>query len=118
MVTYVPYLLIFLAAFFNACMDAFENENFFESIFKNWNQKVWYKRESWKHAKRVFSFKLDAWHMSKAFMIICMSMCFAIQIYIESVQPDFIDVAIRICYFGTIWNFTFWLFYHKIFMIK
>src|SRR5688572_12439947 len=40
-------IFILLAVFFNAVCDAVENENFFESIFKNLPRQFWYKRESW-----------------------------------------------------------------------
>lgn len=100
----ISIILFSLAAFFNACMDAFENENFFESIFRNKNQRFWYKRESWKWAKKIGGYKLDAWHISKSCMIICI--CFAI-------FPNWKGFIL-----GIVWNIIFVLFYHKIFKIK
>jgi hypothetical protein len=67
----VSYIFILVAAVFCALMDIVENENFFESIFKNKNQNFWYKRVSWNHAKKIFGYKFDAWHISKSLMIIC-----------------------------------------------
>lgn len=104
------YLLIYWAAFFNACMDAFENENFFESMFRNSNQRIWYKRESWKYAKKIFGYKLDAWHISKSCMILCF--CGALAF------PPKDSWWVIVINYGLIWNLTFWLFYHKVFGIK
>jgi hypothetical protein len=113
--------LIILAAFFNAVMDAVENENFFESIFRNLNQKFWYKRESWKYAKKAFGYRFDAWHTAKSCMIT--SLCAAI--YIEQFSNQiwhtgllFIDIGIDIIIAGVIWNLAFTLFYHKLFNVK
>ena len=108
-------LVIFaLAAFFNACMDAFENENFHESVFKNWNQKFWYKRESWKYAKVIpfTKYKLDAWHISKTLMVI--SAAIAI---IVGYNWD-MNWMLKLPLLGGIWITTFNFVYHKVFKIK
>lgn len=63
--------LIAAAAVLNAFMDIVENENFSSSIFRNLNPKFWYKRESWKYAKKVLGTKLDAWHIAKGAMLFC-----------------------------------------------
>lgn len=113
--------LILLAVFFNAIMDAVENENISESVFKNLPKQFWYKRESWKYAKKIFGYRLDAWHIAKSFMIICL--CSAI--YFEQFSNQiwhtgrtFIDIGIDIVIAGIIWNAGFWLFYHKLFKVK
>ena len=74
----MSFILIALAAVFNAVMDALENENFSRSVFKLLNPKFWYKRESWKYAKKIFGYKVDAWHLAKSSMIICVAfaVCF------------------------------------------
>lgn len=102
-------LLVILAAYFNALMDRLENETFFTSVFKNMNQKFWYKRESWKYAKRVFNYKIDGWHLAKSSMIVCL--CLAIVFY----TPMFgwIDFVL----FGLLWNLTFNIFYNRIFKL-
>jgi len=106
----IGYLFIFLHAFFSACADAFENENFFESIFKRFNQRFWYKRESWRYTKKFFGYRFDAWHISKSLMVICLLATLPIDIpgswYVILING------------AALWNFTFWLFYHKIFKIK
>lgn len=106
----IGYLFIALAAFFNACCDAFENENYFESIFKHWEQRFWYKRESWKYARKIGGVRLDGWHIAKSLMIISFaaSLCFD---YRGSGWVVMLNAGIT-------WNVTFVLFYHYIFKIK
>lgn len=110
-----PALLV-LACFFNAVMDATENENFSESIFKNLPKQFWYKRESWKYAPKLFGYKFDAWHMAKSCMIACLILC-AIFFKYWSVEK-WQDVALYLAGGGLIWNGCFWLFYHKLFKVK
>ena len=104
-------LFLFIASALNAVMDALENENFYESIFSDMDETFWYKRKSWKFARKVFSYKIDAWHLAKSGMIIFFLL--AIVSY-EPVLGGALDV---ICG-GLLWNFTFWLFYHKLFGVK
>src|SRR5689334_21738421 len=106
------YLLVVVAAFFNAVMDATENTpNFDESIFKNLDKRFWCKDVSWEFAKKLFGYKFDAWHLSKSAMIIC----FACAIILFKAKHNFIVHLVSI---GLVWNFCFWLFYHKIFKVK
>lgn len=105
-------LLFFsLIVFFDAVCDALENENFFESIFRNFNQKFWYKRVSWQFAKKIFNYKLDAWHISKSLKVGCIIL--SMQTYSEIIG-FWQDLLI----YGTVWIFLFWLFYNKIFRVK
>lgn len=117
----ISLLFVLMASFFNACMDAWENENYFESIFKMWDQKFWYKRESWKYAKRVGGYRLDGWHLAKSAMILCI--CAAI--YTEQFSGQFwhtnyclLNIGIDIAVSSLIWNLGFSLFYHNIFQVK
>lgn len=107
----ITYLLIFLAAFFNAVMDACENENFEESILKKWDRRFWYKRDSWKYTKKIIGYRPDAWHLSKSLMIIC----FVLAVIFYEPKHEWWVVFIS-C--GIIWNVAFWLFYNKLFGIK
>jgi hypothetical protein len=92
-------------------MDAIENENFFESIFSDMDKRFWYKRESWRSTKKIFGYRFDAWHVAKSMMIILMVLA---AVLYEPVLGQLYDFLL--C--GVIWNFTFWLFYHKIFGVK
>ena len=96
---FLSYILIALAAICNAFMDIVENENFHASIFKNLNQKFWYKKGSWLYAKRIGGYKLDAWHLAKSLMIILI--CVAIITY-----HPFIPIIDFVIY-GLLWNLTF-----------
>lgn len=113
MITFIlGYISIVVSAFFNSVMDATENTpNFNESVFKNLNKRFWCKDVSWQFAKRVFGYKFDAWHMSKSAMI----MFLAVSIILFSNHPVHVIHSVGI---GIVWNFTFWLFYHKIFKVK
>jgi hypothetical protein len=115
-------IFILLAAFFNAVMDAVENENFFESIFKNLPKQFWYKRESWKYVKKIFGYRPDAWHLSKTLMLFCFTgavISFAASVISFSLPlKKWQDVAMYVAAFGVIWNASFWLFYHVIFKVK
>lgn len=110
----IGYIFIVLAVFFNACCDAFENENYFESTFKHWNQKFWYKRESWKYARKIFGYKLDAWHIAKTLWIVCFGMAVAASV-IWPYRGSWYVIIINV---GVIWNLSFWFFYHILFKIK
>lgn len=93
MIEPVSILFLCLAVVCNAIMDIVENENFFISIFKNLNQKFWYKRESWKYARKVFNTKLDAWHIFKFFMVLFICL---------SISPTLNGLI-----YGLIWNVVF-----------
>lgn len=92
-------------------MDAVENENISESIFKNLPKQFWYKRESWKYAPKFMGYKFDAWHLSKSAMIICLVCAI---VFFERKNAWWLDIII----FGAIWNIGFVFFYHKIFRVK
>lgn len=105
MTNYLSIIFIILAAIFNSLMDIVENENFFISRFNNLlNQQFWYKRESWKYAKKLFGYKFDAWHISKTCMIFCI--CLAI-------KPNLYGLI-----YGLIWILVFNIFYNWIWKIK
>lgn len=117
----ISLLLIMLAALFNSVMDAIENENIFESIFRDLDQRFWFKRESWKHSKKFFGYRFDAWHISKSLMIICK----VAAVYCEQFSHQIwhtgnvlIDIIIDIIVAGIVWNLTFTFFYHKLFKVK
>jgi hypothetical protein len=106
------YAFVVMASFFNACMDAFENEpNFNESIFKKWDKNFWLKTVSWSSAKKVFGYKIDGWHLSKSLMVI--SFACAI-IFFRPLHEWWVHLIT----IGVLWNAGFWIFYHKTFGIK
>ncbi|MGN6438390.1 MAG: hypothetical protein ACTHMM_17740 [Agriterribacter sp.] len=101
-------LFVAIAAMLCALMDRVENENFYESIFRDRNERFWYKRVSWKYAKKIFGWKADAWHIAKSMMIF--SLAFAIVFY-KPVLLWWIDWVV----IGAIWISVFNVFYNKIF---
>lgn len=108
----VSYALVLLAALFNAVMDATENApNFNESIFKRLSQKFWLKEVSWKAAKKIFGYKLDAWHLAKS----CMILCFVAAILTFENKHQW---WVYLMSFAAIWNLGFDLFYHWLLKVK
>lgn len=103
-------LFVALAAMFSAICDLLENENFYESVFKNLPERFWYKRVSWKYAKKIFGYKIDAWHLSKSAMIICIALA---AVYCPNWGGMFILII-----FGTEWIVCFNLCYNKFFRRK
>ena len=102
----ISLFLVILAAIFNAIMDTLENENFYSSWFGNLNERFFYKRISWKYAKKIGGYKLDAWHLAKSCMIL--SMAGAVVVHNGHGWMPFV-------YIGIVWNLTFNLFYNKVF---
>lgn len=112
-------LFFILAAAFNAVMDALENENFHESIFKKWNRFFWYKRESWFVAKTIWGYKFDGWHLAKSAMVVSLVLSVIHFPGFHSSGWQYVfDVLFLLLIYGILWNVIFWLFYHKLFKIK
>jgi hypothetical protein len=114
-------------------MDLVENENFYQSIFYRVqrtnkdierNNNFWYKRESWQHAKKLFGYKFDAWHISKSMMIILTITSTVIGIYVEGPLLHFlfnniwVNVFFEVIIRGLAWDVIFYLFYDKLFRAK
>lgn len=117
----ISLVFIGLASFFNACMDAWENENYFESIFKHWDQKFWYKRVSWQYVSKIFGYHLDGWHLAKSAMIICIGGAIYTEQFSNQIwhtTSTLLNIGIDILIMGIIWNLGFTLFYHHIFRVK
>ena len=106
----IGYLFIALAALFNACMDAWENENYFESVFKHWNQRFWYKRESWKHVRKILGYRPDSWHLGKTLMVCCIA-----GVACSDIPGSWWVIVLNV---GIVWNVVFIASYHWWFGIK
>lgn len=110
-------IFIALSAVFNAVMDGVENENFHESrILRDLNPRFWYKRESWKYCRKIFGYHVDAWHIAKSLMIICVAA--AVLCCIRNNVADKWLLIVHFLLIGIVWNSTFKLFYHQILGIK
>lgn len=116
MMLFYIYLLIFMGAFFNACMDTFENSpNFNKSIFKNLNKKFWCKDVSCDYVKLIFGYRFDSWHISKSLMWISIIGGWVVASYVP--HPH-LPLFIHFIGLASTWNITFPLFYNLIFRFK
>lgn len=92
-------VLIILAAFFNAVMDKTKDTiQYKSSVFKKWG-KFWNDEEPTKYFWFT-KYKLNAWHLSKSLMIICICAAMSSTIW------EFII-------YGIIWNLVFNFMYNK-----
>lgn len=80
--------------------------HFEKSIFADMNPKFWNPNVSWKYAKKVFGYKIDAWHLFKSAMIICL--CLSVVSYSE-ICVWWVDFFI----FGLVWNTIFNIYFNK-----
>lgn len=106
----LPLVLFALAALFNAVMDSLEEGHFTKSIFRNLNPKFWYKYESWKYVRKIpiINYPVDAWHISKTLMVMCLSGATAPSMTI------FPDYWLNFIALGVVWNIIFTVFYDHI----
>lgn len=113
---------VFLAAFFNAVMDATENEpNFNESILKNLNPKWWLKSVSCNYVKLIAGYRPDAWHLSKTCMVFSITGAIISAIFVGvylAHNPSLLFISGSISAIGAAWIGSFDLFYNLIFKIK
>jgi hypothetical protein len=112
-------LFVALAAICNSIMDTVENETIHSSIFSGSKPSFWYKRVSWKYARTIFNYKLDAWHLFKSAMIILLCAAAISYHYFPVFRYELIWKSKWACaadamIFGIAWNFPFNLFYNKI----
>ena len=94
-----------MGAVFNAVMDRTENSVAFnKSIFSHRDPKFWCKDISWQYAKKLpfTRYKLDAWHIAKSMMIICLAFSLTLDGLVWWEVPIL----------GTMWNAVFTFFYH------
>lgn len=103
----ITLILISVAAFFKAVADKVDH-HFDTSIFKNLNPNFWDRDISSEKAKRIFNYKIDAWHLSQSAMIICMIVAWSLH------NKSFIAWYWQVLIAGTVWNLVFNLFYNKI----
>ena len=130
----ISLILWSIAPIFNAIMDLVEAEPFYQSIFfkapnstnsnvetvTKWNN-WWYKRISWAYAKKIFGYKIDAWHISKSLMIIFIvasAILFHFEEMLFNTKFLWINISLEVVIRGLSWNTIFSLFYHKLFRSK
>lgn len=107
----ISIILFALASIFDAIMDTLETGHFSNSVFKHLDPKFWAKDTSWQHATKIGGYPLDAWHITKTFMIF--SLALGVVFYkplFEYWWMDFIGL-------GVVWIACFDLFYN-VFLVK
>lgn len=104
--TWTGEILLIVAAIFKAVADTVDH-HFDSSIFRRMDVTFWDRDISSNKAKRIFNYKIDAWHLSQSAMIICM--VFAM-IFHQNKLAWYWEVVIG----GTLWNIVFNTFYNKI----
>lgn len=104
MITYPSLLFFASSAIMNAIMDSIENEHILLTKFSRLNPSFWSKRESWKVAKMIGSYRIDAWHLAKSGMVIML--IFSIITY-KPVYSFWFDFFL----YGYWWNIIFNSFY-------
>lgn len=111
-------LCIALAAICNAVMDNLYVYRIGGSIFNKYDAAFWCKDVSWNKAKRVFGYKIDAWHLFKSAMIIFL--CASAVVYHQLPNWWFhfsywwLDAFKDMAACGIAWNMVFNLFYNKL----
>lgn len=119
--SFVIILLVVTASFFKAVMDRLENDGAFgQSVFKNMRKEFWLKTVSWMHARKIFRYRVDAWHLAWSVCIVCLLSAISVGIamgYAAGHIASYIvfDIFFYIGYvvlLGVVWNFTFNVFYH------
>lgn len=101
-------ILLIGAAFFKAVADNVDH-HFDTSIFKKLNPKFWDRDISSETARRVFSYKIDAWHISQSLMLIFL---IAGAIFHErKLENPWLEITAG----GILWNIVFNLFYNAMY---
>jgi len=108
-------IFIILAAICNAVMDTL-SFHFSSSIFSKKKPNFWDPNISWRFAKKIGGYKLDAWHLFKSSMIVFLVI--SIIIYNIFPFPSIIKWYFQVPILGVAWNLTFNLFFNKIFTKK
>lgn len=105
-------IFFFLAGVLNAFMDTIDEGHFQYSIFRNLNPKFWYRWESWKWAKHIANYPLDAWHLAKSLMWTCVSLG---AVSYHKAGPIFPFWPLDFVIIGILIMLTFNVFYNHIF---
>lgn len=105
-VTFTSEILLIAAAIFKAVADTVDH-HFDTSIFRRHDPNFWDRDISSDKAKRIFGYKLDAWHIALSLMIVCMILAI---IFHQRKLDWYLELIIG----GVIWNSVFSLFYNKI----
>ena len=103
-------LFIILAAMMKALADTLAH-HFDTSIFKWKDKRFWKPDVSSEWAHKIFSYKVDAWHLSNSAMIVFMIAAITLHRYDKLQLAWYYELVIG----GLLWNGIFNTFYNKIF---
>lgn len=102
-------ILIVFAAVFKAVADTLQH-HYWDSVFRDDNhfdKNFWNPGLSWKTAKKIFKYPVDAWHLSNSFMIVC----FVLAAIVNDLRWHW---AIQLVVLGLVFNLVFNLFWNKV----
>lgn len=103
---WIAEILITVAAILKAVADTVDH-HFDTSIFRRLEARFWDRDISQDKARRIFNYKVDAWHLALSGMIICMISAISLH---EPKLVWWMEVLIG----GAWWNLVFNTFYNKI----
>lgn len=104
--TWTAEILLAIAAIFKAVADTVDH-HFDTSVFRRLNADFWDRDFSSDRAKRIFNYKLDAWHLAQSGMIVCMIAAVAL-------HQEKLEWWLEVLIGGAGWNLIFNTFYNKI----
>jgi hypothetical protein len=89
---------------------------FSTSIFGSFNKAFWNPVYSHAAAKRIFGYKVDAWHLFKSAKIVLEAFAIPAYFYLPNYRTGvwWIDISIALVASGIAWNGIFNLFYHRL----
>ena len=108
----IALILISVAAICKAFSDTIAH-HFDTSIFRGKNRDFWEANRVNSAAKRIFGYKVDAWHLSNSLMITC----FIAAIFFGGNLHNTIKVSVWVTFvaYGAWFNIVFNIFYNKVF---
>lgn len=102
-------LVVVLSAAANGVADRLENEVAYnDSIFNTWNREFWLKSSSWDNARKIFTYKVDGWHIVESFQVLLLLVALIMPwfIHLERKGPVWAVIALY-CALGVIYNLAF-----------
>lgn len=113
-------ILFSMAAACNAVMDTLAH-HYWVSIFRDKKMSFWDPNTSWATAKKIFGYKLDAWHLFKSSMIILLALSVIVPIVwgpIDRVCEWYWAAILLLTAYGFAWNGVFNIFYNYVLLKK
>jgi hypothetical protein len=109
-------LIVVLSAAANAVADRLENDVAYNSsVFFTWKRSFWLKSTSWYHAKKIFTYKIDGWHLVESFQVLLLLLGLIMPwfIHLERKGPIWAVIALYVV-LGVVYNVTFNWVYKKL----